>query len=134
MKRIMLIILVLVILTAGVSSSFASDALNSTDDFTQAINQAQTENKNIVVIFEQDGCVYCDILKENTLIDSRVIDELNSNFILAFVDINEYPELAAKYEVYGTPTISILDSSQQQIGRIEGYVDADDFLEMLQGV
>ncbi len=130
----MLIILVLVILTVGISVSFASDALKSSDDFTQAINQAQTENKNIVVIFEQEGCVYCDILKDNTLIDSRVIDELNNNFVLVFVDINEYPELASEYDVYGTPTISILDSSQQQLGRIEGYVDADDFLEMLQGV
>ncbi|MBR0270620.1 MAG: thioredoxin fold domain-containing protein [Methanobrevibacter sp.] len=134
MKRIMLILMILAILSIGISAGFAKDTLNSTDDFTEAINQAQSENKNIVLIFDQDSCVYCDILKENTLADEKVIDELNTNYILVIVNVNEEPELAAKYNVYGTPLTVILDSNQNQIGRIEGYVDADEFLEMLQGV
>ncbi len=126
--------MILAILSIGISAGFAKDTLNSTDDFTEAINQAQSENKNIVLIFDQDSCVYCDILKENTLADEKVIDELNTNYILVIVNVNEEPELAAKYNVYGTPLTVILDSNQNQIGRIEGYVDADEFLEMLQGV
>ena len=124
MKKIIIILVVLAILTIGLSANFAANTLNNTTDLNAAISDAQSQNKSIVMIFDQDNCVYCDMLKKDVLSNAQVIDELN----------NEHPELATKYKAYGTPTTVILDSNQHEIGRIEGYVEADEFLKTLQGI
>ena len=86
------------------------------------------------MIFDQDNCVYCDMLKKDVLSNAQVIDELNNKSVVVIVNINEHPELATKYKAYGTPTTVILDSNQHEIGRIEGYVEANEFLKTLQGI
>ena len=134
MKKIIIILVVLAILTIGLSANFAANTLNNTTDLNVAISDAQSQNKSIVMIFDQDNCVYCDMLKKDVLSNAQVIDELNNKSVVVIVNINEHPELATKYKAYGTPTTVILDSNQHEIGRIEGYVEADEFLKTLQGI
>lgn len=134
MKKIIILLVVLAILSVGLSANFAANTLNNTTDLNAAISDAHSQNKSVVIIFDQDNCVYCDMLKENVLSDAKVIDVLNNRSIVVFVNINQHPELATKYKAYGTPITVILDSNQQEIGRIEGYVEADEFLKTLQGI
>lgn len=134
MKKIIILLVVLAILSVGLSANFAANTLNNTTDLNAAINDAQSQNKSIVMIFDQDNCVYCDMLKKDVLSNAQVIDELNNKSVVVIVNINEHPELATKYKAYGTPTTVILDSNQQEIGRIEGYVEANEFLNTLKGV
>lgn len=134
MKKIIILLAVLAILSVGLSANFAANTLNNMTDLNAAISDAHSQNKSVVMIFDQDNCVYCDMLKENVLSDAKVIDVLNNRSIVVFVNINQHPELATKYKAYGTPITVILDSNQQEIGRIEGYVEADEFLKTLQGI
>lgn len=134
MKKIIILLAVLAILSVGLSANFAANTLNNMTDLNAAISDANSQNKSVVMIFDQDNCVYCDMLKENVLSDAKVIDVLNNRSIVVFVNINQHPELATKYKAYGTPITVILDSNQQEIGRIEGYVEADEFLKTLQGI
>lgn len=134
MKKIIILLAVLAILSVGLSANFAANTLNNTTDLNAAISDANSQNKSVVIIFDQDNCVYCDMLKENVLSDAKVIDVLNNRSIVVFVNINQHPELATKYKAYGTPITVILDSNQQEIERIEGYVEADEFLKTLQGI
>ena len=134
MKKIIILLVVLAILSVGLSANFAANTLNNTTDLNAAISDANSQNKSVVMIFDQDNCVYCDMLKENVLSDAKVIDVLNNRSIVVFVNINQHPELATKYKAYGTPITVILDSNQQEIGRIEGYVEVDEFLKTLQGI
>lgn len=134
MKKIIILLVVLAILSVGLSANFAANTLNNMTDLNAAISDAHSQNKSVVMIFDQDNCVYCDMLKENVLSDAKVIDVLNNRSIVVFVNINQHPELATKYKAYGTPITVILDSNQQEIGRIEGYVEADEFLKTLQGI
>ena len=134
MKKIIIILVVLAILTIGLSANFAANTLNNTTDLNAAITDAQSQNKSIVMIFDQDNCVYCDMLKKDVLSNAQVIDELNNKSVVVIVNINEHPELATKYKAYGTPTTVILDSNQHEIGRIEGYVEANEFMKTLQGI
>ncbi len=134
MKKIIILLVVLAILSVGLSANFAANTLNNMTDLNAAISDANSQNKSVVMIFDQDNCVYCDMLKENVLSDAKVIDVLNNRSIVVFVNINQHPELATKYKAYGTPITVILDSNQQEIGRIEGYVEADEFLKTLQGI
>ena len=59
---------------------------------------------------------------------------MNEGYITVIIDINEQPKVASKYKVFGTPTAIFLDSNQKQMGKIEGYVDANEFLNALKGI
>lgn len=134
MKKILYVLFVIAILTCSVSVSFATDAINNTTDLNQAVSQAQKDNKTIMLVFDQDGCYYCDLLKKDVLSNNDVISKLNEGFITVVVDINSQPQLAAKYHVVGTPTMIFLDSNQKEINKIEGYVDAGEFLNTIKGM
>jgi thiol:disulfide interchange protein DsbD len=86
------------------------------------------------LIFDQDSCYYCDLLKQDTLSDLEVQEILNNDYIVADVDINREASLAAEYQVFGTPTMVFLECDANQIYSIEGYVPADEFLDDLKGI
>lgn len=134
MKKIALILIVLGIFAIAVSANFAQGTLNNTTDFQKAIDDAQKQNKTIMLVFDQKGCYYCDLFKEDVLSNSEVISELNEDYITVIIDVNQQPQLASKYKVYGTPTIVFIDANENQIDRIEGYVDADEFLDIFKGL
>ena len=52
-----------------------------------------------VIFFDQASCAYCDMLKNNVLSNSDVQKQLNENYVVLFVDINENPKFADKYRV-----------------------------------
>lgn len=133
-----LIILSLLTLTSAVYSVDFDDTqipgLNVTTDIDGAFNVSQSENKTLAIIFDQDSCVYCDILKNDVLSDQEVQKELNENFIVLLVDINKNPDIAQKYKVYGTPTIQFLDSNGNDMDKIEGCPPKEDFLNMVKEI
>lgn len=134
MKKIILALAILSVFALAVSASFADNTLNNTTDFQKAVDDAKLENKSIMLVFDQKNCVYCDMFKEDVLSNDTVISKLNEGYITAIVDINKDAQLASKFKIYGTPTIVFLDSNQKEIYRIEGYVDAGDFLDALKGM
>ncbi len=134
MKKIIFVLLILTVLALGISANFAADSLTNTTDLNKAISDAQSQNKSILLIFDQNNCYYCDLLKENTLSNKELISKLNDGYITVIVDINKNPQLAAKYQVFGTPTMIFLDSNQKQIGKIDGYVEANEFLDYIKGI
>lgn len=140
MKKYILIVAVisLLTLTSAVYSLDFDDTqisgLNVTTDIDGAFNASQNENKTLAIIFDQGSCVYCDILKENVLSDNDVQKVLNENFIVLMVDINKNPDIAQKYNVYGTPTIQFLDSNGNDVDKIEGCPEKDDFLNVIKEI
>lgn len=142
MKQIKLLMLLLLIIIASFSiqATFSLDTqelvtgINSTSDLTQALDEAGNQNKSVLLIFDQASCYYCDLLKSDTLSDANVQKEINEKYIVVDVDVNKEASLAAKYQVVGTPMIIILDSNGNQQGKIEGYVDANEFLAELKEI
>lgn len=134
MKRIIFALMVLGIFSVAVSSSFAENPLNNTTDFLKAIDDAKMQNKTVMLVFDQKNCVYCDMFKEDVLSNGTVISMLNEGYVTAIVDINKEPQLASKFKIYGTPSVVFLDSNQKEILRIEGYVNASEFLDVIKGI
>lgn len=108
--------------------------LNATRDIGLAFNESQSQNKTLLIIFDQESCVYCDMLEENTLSDVNVQKELNENYVVLFVDINKDYDVAEKYQVFGTPIIHVVSPEGKDLGKIEGYVESDEFLSELKGI
>lgn len=137
MKRhvIVSLIVCLVVLTSAVCGAdfddTVIDGLNITTDADAAFNASQSENKTLAIIFDQENCMYCDMLKDDVLSAGDVQEELNENYIVLLVDINKNPDLAAKYKAFGTPTVQFLDSNGNEVYRIEGYLPTQEFLKAL---
>lgn len=125
-------------LTSAVYSLNVDDTvipgLNITTDIEGAFNESQSQNKNLAIIFDQDSCVYCEMLKDDVLSNEDVQKQLNEDYIVLLVDINRNPDFADKYNVFGTPTVKFIDSKGSPIGEIEGYVDSGEFLKELKEI
>ena len=140
MKRYVLVsaVIMLIALTSAVYSVDFEDntisGLNITTDVDGAFDISQNENKTLAIIFDQDNCVYCEMLKDDVLSNPDVQKQLNENFVVVLVDIHKNPEISAKYDVYGTPTVQFVDSNGQEINKIEGFVDSNEFLRTLKEI
>ena len=107
------------------------DGLNVSFDLEQSLKDAKLENKTVMVIFDQKSCVYCEILKENTLTDPKVQEIINEKYIPTIVDVNKNPMIASNYNVYGTPTVVFVSGDEDFVYQIDGYLDAEEFLDEL---
>lgn len=138
MKKILLVMFLIFTLTFTLTVSAYEidnttiDGLNLASDVNDVLGQKQ--DKNVMLIFDSDSCVYCDLLKENLLSDSNIQKELNDKYVVVLVDINKRPDLAGKYLVHGTPTTVILNSNGDEIYKLEGYVESDEFLDVLKEI
>ena len=140
MKKYVLIVfaVMLLALTSAVYSidfdSSQIQGLNITTDIDGALNMAKSENKTVMMVFEKDDCVYCDMFKKDVLSNSDVQNVLNGKCVVLFVDIYKHPDIANKYKVFGTPSIQFLDSNGNELTKIEGYAGADEFLNTLKEI
>lgn len=142
MKNLKISFLIILILTVAISASAVfsaeyveiADGLNATTNISQALDNASLENKTVMLVFDQDSCYYCDLLKSDVLSDENVQKQLNENYIVAVSDVNQEPQLAGEFRVVGTPTIVFLDSNASEINRIDGYVPADEFLDFIKEI
>lgn len=141
MKKYALVILAIFAILAISATVSAVDfddktiqGLNVTSDIDAALNMSQNQNKTVVIVFDQDSCQYCDMFKKDVLSNPDVQKELNKKCAVVLVDINKQPDVANRYKVFGTPTTQFLDSHGNEIEKIEGYVDANEFLTKLKGI
>lgn len=67
--------------------------------------------------------------------DARVAEFVTAHFIPVRLHVRdqaaEFTRLAARYQAPWTPTILVLDADGTERHRIEGFLDADDFLAQL---
>ena len=135
---IMIFAVMLLAMTSAVYSidfdSSQIQGLNITTDVDGALNMAKSENKTVMMVFDQDSCVYCDMFKKDVLSNPDVQNVLSEKCIVLFVDINKHPDIANKYKVFGTPSTQFLDSNGKEITKVEGYVGADEFLNTLKEI
>lgn len=68
----------------------------------ESIEIGKRENKNLLIIFSIDGCVYCDILKNEVVMYD--ID----NYVLCIIDVTNNSELAKAFKLRIFPTSVIL--------------------------
>ena len=126
----------MLMLTMAVSAyefdSSIINGLNVTDDVDDVLSQKQ--DKNVMLVFDQDSCVYCDLFKDNVLSDANVQKELNDNYIVVIVDVNRHPDVAGQYNVFGTPATIVINPDGNMVYRLEGYVESDRFLDGLKGI
>ncbi|MCL6097210.1 MAG: protein-disulfide reductase DsbD [Bacteroidetes bacterium] len=104
--------------------------------FTHAKYQESLKNhERMIVDFYADWCIPCKELDANTFSDPRVV-EISKRFTPYKVDMtktlsDETEQLRNEFNVVGMPTVLIIDSNGKEVYRLTGFVDADEFLKMI---
>jgi len=100
-----------------------------TTPYDQALAQAKATNKKVVLFFSMEGCVWCEKMKQEVLVDSSVKNMLGQ---YVFVELKDSP-IAQKYNVQSYPTCVMIDSQEKVVSQLFGYKSANEFLNWLGG-
>jgi thiol:disulfide interchange protein DsbD len=104
--------------------------------FNEEAYQKSLENgEKVVIDFYADWCIPCKELDKLTFSDKKVLEEFK-NFTLYKVDmtvtVSETNEkLRKKFNILGMPTVLLIDSKGNEVKRITGFVNAQEFLNYL---
>lgn len=110
----------------------AQTKINWTTNYEEAISQSKATSKPVVLFFTGSAwCGWCNKLDEEVLETSEFAQAVGDKFIFVKLDfppnnalsqqlIAQNKQLQQKYDVRAFPTVIIIDSQQQQIGKT-GY-------------
>jgi thioredoxin-related protein len=107
----------------------------------KALATAKQEDRRVFLYFGRQGCPSCEKTNRESFTDPRVIERLNANYVLAYVDsesgkrlrlpsgerITEM-EVGVRFKVFGTPFFYFMEPDGSPIIRAPGYKTAEDFL------
>jgi len=95
-------------------------------DIAAALDQAQREDKRVLLQYGANWCGWCHLLHEHFATVAEVKAILDESFIVLLVDNDTHPEIATSYgtEVRGVPFLSVLDAqgnklTDQETGSLE---------------
>lgn len=99
-----------------------------------AIKRAASENKVVMLDVYTDWCTWCKKLDEEVYARPAVARAVGKGFVPLKVNPEETAaarEFVDRYTVRGYPTILFLNGKGEEVHRVVGYVDEDQFLKEL---
>ena len=153
-RRTGVYILVLVIVLSFVLASCSNDQAKSAKKekeekfiwlpYDQALTKSSVENIPTLLFFYSDNCGWCRKMEQENFANKEVQDILIEYFASVRIDSNSSNNVVAGaqkmtekqlstelYNVTGLPTIWFLDSENQKIANLPGFVPVDTFLDIL---
>jgi thiol:disulfide interchange protein len=139
-KIIGLIIVVILIALGFILAINANESANvsassgniSWLDYDEGIDQAQTENRTVMLYFHTDWCSWCKKMEAETFKNSDVISE-SRNFVSIKVDGDDRSDLVERYNVNGYPTVVFINATGKVTNKVVGYQSASQFLDSMGG-
>jgi thioredoxin-related protein len=109
----------------------------------EAIESAKNDPKKVMLFMEAEWCTLCKKMKKEVFPDSEIQTMINNNFYAVRIDIESNEsiiyedkkwtkkELSKDFGLYATPTFIFLDSDESMIGNKPGYMDREEFMDLL---
>lgn len=110
-------------------------------DFPAEIEDAASDDKNLVVMFHQNGCPYCDKMRNRVYPHPKVSSLYNEKFVMIEVNVKgdldvttpkgegmAEKEFAAKQRVRATPVFMFYGKQGEEALRLTGYQDPQMFV------
>lgn len=92
---------------------------------------ASTDNRNYLIDFSTDWCVYCVMLDTLVFNQQDVMDYFTNDMTLVKVNAEVDTLLTQKYHISGFPTAVLVRKDGSEIDRIVGYAEKDEYMQML---
>ena len=104
--------------------------------FDDALKQAAKENKFIVLDISASWCPACKEMDRTVYTDKEFIKFSKSQVFIKVIEdtSSEGKRLARKFQIEGTPTLIVLDSSGKEVDRILGGMEAGELIEELKEI
>lgn len=104
----------------------------------EAVEKAKAEKRPMILDFGANWCVACKELEKYTFADKDVLVK-GGRFVAGKIDLSNDEDpaneaLKKKYKVNGLPAVLIFDSEGKEVARIEKFVEAKEFLALLEPV
>ncbi|MDH3871069.1 MAG: thioredoxin family protein, partial [Gammaproteobacteria bacterium] len=120
------------------SQHLAFNRIKGIDDFNAAVQESTRQGRPVMLDFYADWCTYCIKMEDYTFSDSRVQQALaNVTLLQADVTANDATDLALlnHFKLFAPPAILFFgtDGEERRNHRMVGYMNADDFLEHVEG-
>ncbi len=131
------ILLILILYTAPtLASTIGEDGLHKEPwfretfkDMAEDFAEAEDENKRLVVIFEQRGCIYCKEMHEKVFSDPKIKATIEDNFfviqmnLFGDVEVTDFDgetlsekKMAEKWGIFFTPTMLFMPKNIVEAG------------------
>ena len=147
MKKFLSIIAVATVSLLAASSLLKADDEGWTTDYKQALAQAKSQNKLVMLDFTgSDWCGWCMKLNKEVFSQPKFKEYAQKNLVLVEVDFpqskpqtdvvkKQNAELQDKFQIQGYPTIVLLNGDGKKVGEL-GYMPGgpDAFLAELDKV
>ncbi|NJD23300.1 MAG: protein-disulfide reductase DsbD [Melioribacter sp.] len=138
--RIFKIVFSLIVIGVSIYALFPSKNLEPEwQKFSEVkYEQSLKNNERMVIDFYADWCIPCKELDALTFSDSRVLGRMEK-FTSYKVDMtktlsDETEVLRTKFKIIGMPTVLIINAKGEEVERLTGFVNADEFLKILNKV
>ncbi|TWU37742.1 thiol:disulfide interchange protein precursor [Novipirellula aureliae] len=102
------------------------------ENLRAARDQAQAQNKLLLLHFYSDNCVWCDRLEEGSFKSSDVESAIEQDFVAVKVHANKNPELVKMFKVTAFPTDVIVTSDGQTLSHSVSPQEPKRYVAMLQ--
>lgn len=99
-------------------------------DIVAAVERANQEHKPLMVVVTKQGCRWCEVLKDNTLKDPKVISAVNQGFV-AYEGVVDEGTVPNSLMTSGTPATWFIKGKTPMFEPIMGAVDSENFLKAL---
>jgi len=109
------------------SSSLPFSALS----FDEALAKARAEKKLVFVDVAADWCGWCTRMDEDVFSNPRVQSALLEYVPIKLDADRGGRKVAVRYSVTGLPAFLVVNGDGEVVGRFDGYMSADAFLERL---
>ncbi len=136
---VLVVLLISVVLIAPASAEFRVESLDN--DFPNEVSEAAADGKQLVIMFHQAGCPYCDKMRTRVFPDPKVDAYYSKKFVMIESNIRgnldvvapdgkamTERKLAKKLRVRATPVFMFFDKKGKQALRLTGFLDADLFV------
>ncbi|MCH9002436.1 MAG: thioredoxin family protein [Planctomycetes bacterium] len=125
-----LILVVAAILLYLAVRSPATDLSDWGGDLDDALREASKSGHPVLVAFYMPGCAPCTIMDRTVLSNSDVKRALH-DYIRVRLDATVQTDLARQYEVYATPTFTVVDAQGRLLSKREGTLTVEEFVQFL---
>lgn len=118
---------------------FIFKTITSLEELQSKKEEAQDEDKLLLIYFYTDTCPVCKKLKATTLIDSEVVEILEENYITIKVNMTYKEDLKSQaikkyFNVFGPPAFVFFDrdGSELKSDMFYGYKTPEDYLDIIE--
>lgn len=101
-------------------------------DYNEALALAKEEKKNLFIFFQRKSCPWCKKLRNTTFQDETLTKQIDEEYVVLLLDIDQTVTYPKKYKVMGVPVVYLVDTNEKVHVIEQGYsADPKGYIELL---